>query len=176
MLPGSFLYEKEPGYFVTLDLIPSNARQECVATALSICLLPDLRSSLLRSVREVRAGTNLCWRYACFSPTSEGSVTSSQHDKTLVRRLPGLPDLLRQPCREKRMRKRNSAVIIIQVQSSKAHGKSGAAWAAPAAPRFRRPCSYCYSDPKVNTTMFRSILLNGVTSFACEYIKGLCMI
>ena len=25
-----------------------------------------------------------------------------------------------------------------------------------------------YSDPKVNPTMFHSILLNGVTSFACE--------
>ena len=98
-------------YFVTLDLIPSNARQECVATALSICLFPDLRSSLLRSVREVRASTSLCWRYVCFSPTSEGSATSSQHDKTLVRRLPGLPDLLRQPCREKRMRKRNSTGV-----------------------------------------------------------------
>ena len=32
-----------------------------------------LRSSLLRSDREDRADTNLCWRYACFSPTSEGS-------------------------------------------------------------------------------------------------------
>ena len=27
---------------------------------------------------EVRAGTNLCRRYACFSTTSEGSATSSQ--------------------------------------------------------------------------------------------------
>ena len=34
-------------YFVTLDLIPSNARQECVATALTICLFSGLRSSLL---------------------------------------------------------------------------------------------------------------------------------
>ena len=51
-------------YFVTLDLIPSNAHQECVATALSICLFSGLRSSLLRSDHKVRGGTNLCWEYA----------------------------------------------------------------------------------------------------------------
>ena len=46
---------KASQYFVTLDLIPSNARQECVTTALTICLFSGLRSSLLRSDREVRA-------------------------------------------------------------------------------------------------------------------------
>ena len=44
----------------------------------SSCLFSGLRSSILRSDREVRAGTNLCKRYACLSPTSEGSSTSSQ--------------------------------------------------------------------------------------------------
>ena len=29
-------------------------------------------------LREVRVGTSMCRRYACFSPTSEGSVTPSQ--------------------------------------------------------------------------------------------------
>ena len=48
-------------YFVTLDLFPSNTRQEYVATALTICLFSGLRSSLLRLDREVRAGTSLCW-------------------------------------------------------------------------------------------------------------------
>ena len=65
---------KASQYFATLDLIPSNARQECVAIALTICLFSGLRCALLRSDREVRAGTNLCWRYACFFPTSEGSA------------------------------------------------------------------------------------------------------
>ena len=55
-------------YFVIQHLILSIARQECVATALTICLFSDLSSSLLLSDREVRAGTNLYWRYACFSP------------------------------------------------------------------------------------------------------------
>ena len=32
-------HTKASQYFVTLDLVPSNARQECVATALTICLL-----------------------------------------------------------------------------------------------------------------------------------------
>ena len=37
---------KASQYFVTLNFIQSNARQECVATALTICLFSDLRSSL----------------------------------------------------------------------------------------------------------------------------------
>ena len=59
----------------SLDLIPSSARQECVATELLVLRSPQFS---LRLDREVRAGTNLCWQYACFSPTSEGSATSSQ--------------------------------------------------------------------------------------------------
>ena len=46
---------KASQYFVTLDLIPSNDRQECSATVLTICLF----SGLLRLERKVRAGTNL---------------------------------------------------------------------------------------------------------------------
>ena len=42
------------------------------------CLFSALRSSLLRSDREVCVGTNLCRRYACFSLTSEVSATLSQ--------------------------------------------------------------------------------------------------
>ena len=49
-------HAKASQYFVTLDLIPSNARQECVATSLTICLFSALRRSLLLSDREVRAG------------------------------------------------------------------------------------------------------------------------
>ena len=78
------------------SLIPSNTHQECVSTVLTIYLFSGLHSSLLRSDCEVCAGTNLCWRYACVFPTSKESATSSQ--KTLVRQLPGLPDLLCQPC------------------------------------------------------------------------------
>ena len=50
----------------------------CMVTAPTICLFSGLPSSLLRSDREVRVGTNLCWRYACFLPTSEVLATSSQ--------------------------------------------------------------------------------------------------
>ena len=90
---------KASQYFVTLNLIQSNSRQECVATALTICLFSDLRSSLSRSDREVRAGTNLCWRYACFLPTSEGY---RQHhlSQNIGPAIVGLPDLLRQPCQK----------------------------------------------------------------------------
>jgi len=52
---------KASRYFVTLDLFPSNARQEYLPTVLTICLLSGLRSSLLRLDREVHAGTSLCW-------------------------------------------------------------------------------------------------------------------
>ena len=104
---------------------------------------------------------------------AKGRQRHLSHYKTLVRRLSGLPDLLRQPCREKRMRKRNMQYPPLYSQGSKFEfqtvtEKWGGGWAAPTAPRFRRPCSRCYGDPKVNTTMFRSILLNGVTTFACE--------
>ena len=89
---------KASQYFVTLDLILSNACQECVVTALSLCLFSCLCTSILCSYRKVHVGTNLCWRYACFSPTSERSATYIISVKTLVWRLPNLPDLLRQPC------------------------------------------------------------------------------
>ena len=46
----------------SIHLIPSNARQECVHGHRAPLVL--IRSFLLRSDREVRAGTNLCWRYA----------------------------------------------------------------------------------------------------------------
>ena len=59
----------------SLDLISSSARQECVATELLV--LRSLQLSFTLGP-EVRAGTNLCRRYACFSPTIEGSATSSQ--------------------------------------------------------------------------------------------------
>ena len=49
---------KASQHFATLDIIPSHACQECVVTMLTICLFSGLRSSLLRSDREVRAGTN----------------------------------------------------------------------------------------------------------------------
>ena len=67
--------------------------QECVVTVLTICLFSGLHSSLLRSDNKVCADTNLCWRYACFSSTSEGigNIIS-------VNKLGGLPDLLCQPC------------------------------------------------------------------------------
>ena len=76
----------------SLDPIPSNTGQECVATTLKICSFSGLRNSCLCSDREVRAGTNLFRRYVCFLPTSEGSVRPSQV-KTLVWRSLGLPDL-----------------------------------------------------------------------------------
>ena len=69
---------KASQYSVTLNLIQSNTRQECVVTALTICLFSDLCSSLSRSDHKVRVGKNLCSRYACSLPTSEGSATSSQ--------------------------------------------------------------------------------------------------
>ena len=69
---------KASQYFITLDLIASNAHQECVATTISVCLFPDLRSSLLCLDPKVCVGTNLCWRCACFLPTSEGSANLSQ--------------------------------------------------------------------------------------------------
>ena len=65
----------------SLDLIPSSVRQENLWPP--SYLFSGLRSSLLLFDREVCAGTNLCWRCACFSPTSEGSATSSQ-SKPLV--------------------------------------------------------------------------------------------
>ena len=42
----------------------------------SSCLFSQF--SFYAQTAKVRAGANLCRRYACFSPTSEGSVTSSQ--------------------------------------------------------------------------------------------------
>ena len=61
----------------TLNLIPSNARQECVANTLTICLFSGLRSSLLRSDREVRVGTNLCWRVS-YLPAKGQHIMSKQ--------------------------------------------------------------------------------------------------
>ena len=106
-------HTKASQYFVALDLIPNNARQECVATALPICLFTDtgLRSSLSRSDREVRAGTNLCWWYACLSYKRRvGNIIS-------VKTLSGYCRI-RQTCfacahRKKWMRKRNGTVKII---------------------------------------------------------------
>ena len=100
---GGFRYTRGTGqrssirkpvkFFFTLDLIPNNACQECVVTMLTICLFSGLRSSLLCLDNKVCADTNLCWRYACFSSTSEGigNIIS-------VNKLGGLPDLLCQPC------------------------------------------------------------------------------
>ena len=83
----------------------------------TISLFSGLRSSLLRSDREVCAGTNLCWRYAHFSPTSEGSATSfSAREKWMVKETI--------PLKYSRFK----------VQILKAYGKSGAVQAAPAAP------------------------------------------
>ena len=58
--------------------IPSHAGQEYAATALKTCSFSGLQSSLLRSDCDVRVGTNLCRRYACFSSTSERSATPSR--------------------------------------------------------------------------------------------------
>ena len=104
---------KASQYFVTLDLIPSNSRQECVATALSIWLFSGLHSSLLCLDRKVRGGTNLCWQYACFSPASEGLATSSQSkhwsgDCRVCQTCSACP------VREKWMPNRNSTIKIIQ--------------------------------------------------------------
>ena len=74
-------HTKASQYFVTLDLILSNNHQECVATALTIWLFSGLRSSTIDNtypmVCIIYGGTNLCWRYACFLPTSKGSAASS---------------------------------------------------------------------------------------------------
>ena len=59
-----------------------------------ICSFSDLRCSLLRPNHEVRAGTDLCRPYACFSPASQSDTISN---KTLVSRLPSLLDLLHRP-------------------------------------------------------------------------------
>ena len=67
-------HTKASQYFVTLDLILSNARQECVATALTICRSPEFSFMLgLRSSCGQKSVGDMC-----FSPTSEGSATSSQ--------------------------------------------------------------------------------------------------
>ena len=59
---------------------------DCAATALKIGSLSGLRSSLLRSDRQIRAGTDSCRRYVCFSPGSEESATPShsKHWSSLV--------------------------------------------------------------------------------------------
>ena len=59
---------------------------DCAATALKIGSLSGLRSSLLRSDRQIRAGTDPCRRYVCFSPGSEESATPShsKHWSSLV--------------------------------------------------------------------------------------------
>ena len=59
---------------------------DCAATALKIGSLSGLRSSLLRSDRQIRAGTDPCRQYVCFSPESEESATPShsKHWSSLV--------------------------------------------------------------------------------------------
>ena len=51
----------------------------CGHRAHNLLVLRSPQFSFLRSDREVQcAGTNLCWRCTCFSPTSEGSATVSR--------------------------------------------------------------------------------------------------
>ena len=129
---------KASQYFATLDLIPSNARQECVAIALTICLFSGLRCSLLRSDR---AGTNLCWRYACFFPTSEGSAHHLSKQRSGDCQI--CQTCSASPVREKWMRKR--PLNLFKVQSSNFTEKVGLP-RPPQPPRFRRPCKKPFSN------------------------------
>ena len=134
-------HTKASHYFVTLDLIPSNACQECVTTALIICFFSGLHSSLLRSDCEVRVGTNLCWRYACFSPTSERSATSFQ-SKHWSGDCWVCQTCSVSPVGEKWMRKRNSTVKIIEgskFKFQKITENVGRPRPAQPCPHFRRP-------------------------------------
>ena len=126
-------HTKASQYFVTLDLILSNARQKCVANALTISLLSGLRSSLLHTDSKVRAGANLCWRYACFSLTSEGSGTFFQW-KHWSGNCWVCQTCSASPVREKWMHKRNSTVQGSTFKFQKLTEKLGVAQAAPAAP------------------------------------------
>ena len=112
-------------YFVTLDHIPRNTRQECVATALTICLFSGLHSFILRSDGEVLAGTNLCWRYACFSPTSE-DLSQNIGPAIAGSARPGPPAL----SKRNECVKETVPLKLFKVQCSKAYGRSGAVQAA----------------------------------------------
>ena len=101
---------KASQYFVTLDLIPSNARQECVANVLRICLFSGLAVLLYtQTPKFVRA--QIC---VGDMRVSRLQAKARQHhlSQTLVWQLPGLPGLLLQPCPSEM--NRNSTVKIIQ--------------------------------------------------------------
>jgi len=67
---------------------------------------------------------SLCWRYACFSCTSEGSATSSQW-KHWSGDCRVCQTCSASPVREKWMRKRNSTIKLFKVQSSSLGKKWG---------------------------------------------------
>ena len=92
----------------------------------------DLLVSVLfyaRTAKFVRAQIRGCVGDMCVSHRqAKGRQHHLSRGKTLVRRLPGLADLIRQPCREKRMRKRKQYrynYSRFNVQISKTYGKVG---------------------------------------------------
>ena len=109
---------------IVVHLIPSNARQECVATALTICWFSGLCSSLLHSGLR-----SLCRHKSvlaiCMFLSYKRSVGNIISVKTMVRRLPDLPDLLCQPCLREMMVKETVLLNLFKVQSSNSRKKWG---------------------------------------------------
>ena len=109
---------KASQYFVTLDFIPSNAHQECVANTLSICLFSGLLVLFYAwSAKFVQAQICVGYMHVSRLYTSEGLATSSQ-----LKHWSGnwrvCQNCSASPVREKWMRKRNSTVKLFKVQSS----------------------------------------------------------
>ena len=151
--PGEKAAHESQSIFCYSGLIPSNTREDCVATSPLICLFSGIRSSLLCSDHKVRGDTNLCWRYACFSPTSEGSATSSpsKHWSGDCRVYQTCSPALLETVKETGV-----PLKLFNVQSSnfKSLRKSGAAQATPAVPlptRGKLP-SHLLSDYPVDPT------------------------
>ena len=127
---------KASQYFITLDFIPSNAHQECVANTLSICLFSGLPVLFYAwSAKFVQAQICVGYMHVSRLYTSKGLATSSQL-KHWSGNCRVCQNCSASPVREKWMRKRNSTVKLFKVQSSnlKAYRKSGVAQAAPTAP------------------------------------------
>ena len=106
---------------IVVHLIPSNARQECVATTLTICWFSGLCSSLLHSGLRSSCGHKSVLAICVFLSykRSVGNIISV---KTMVRRLPDLP---RQPCPREMIVRETVLLNLFKVQSSNSRKKWG---------------------------------------------------